>query len=437
MSDVLVIGAGLTGLTAAWQVARQGKKVRLVARGWGITHWHAGCIDVLGYYAPVGQAAVKSPGETVAQLVADQPRHPLALAGINRLAEALEALQALCAEAGYPLRGSLARNWLLPSAVGAFRPTCLAPETMIAGDLSLSAAMLIVGFKQLGDFYPHVAADNLTQQGIPAAHAMLDLPLLRERNFTTSTILAGLLDQPDFRQQVAAAVKPHIDRAERIGFPAVLGMKQPLLVKQDLEAKLGRPVFEIPILPPSVPGIRLHHILKQAIERQGGQIYTGMEVVGAAYENRHIVVIYTQAAARQQSHYFDQYVLATGGILGGGIHVGHEGEAREIIFDLPVTVPTRRSEWFKQDFLDEEGHPIYQAGLRVNQQFQPLNEANEPVYRNLFAAGTTLAHAEVIRERSLEGVALVTGYVVGQGLGSQGGSFRVQEVGNSLKRKLT
>jgi hypothetical protein len=36
------------------------------------------------------------------------------------------------------------------------------------------------------------------------------------------------------------------------------------------------------------------------------------------------------------------------------------------------------------------------------------------VYENVLAAGTTLAHAEVIRERSREGVALATGYGVGK-----------------------
>jgi len=50
----------------------------------------------------------------------------------------------------------------------------------------------------------------------------------------------------------------------------------------------------------------------------------------------------------------------------------------------------------------------------VNKDFRPLNGNAEAVYDNLLCAGTTLAHAEVIRERSFEGVAIGTGYAAAQ-----------------------
>jgi glycerol-3-phosphate dehydrogenase subunit B len=175
---------------------------------------------------------------------------------------------------------------------------------------------------------------------------------------------------------------------------------------------LGRPVFEIPSLPPSVPGIRLHQIFKQAIERQGSFVYDGMEALRAESENGRITAVFTEAAARPRRHRFEKYVLATGGILGGGIVTNIDGEAREVVFDLPVNAPDSRLNWFKRQFMDKEGHPIYRSGLTVNEQFQPMN-GNGPVYENVYAAGTTLAHCEVIRERSFEGVALATGYTVG------------------------
>ena len=64
-NDVLVVGAGLAGLTAVWQLATQQKKVRLVSKGWGVTHWHSGCIDVLGYYPVDDPEPVASPSVTV------------------------------------------------------------------------------------------------------------------------------------------------------------------------------------------------------------------------------------------------------------------------------------------------------------------------------------------------------------------------------------
>lgn len=414
MNEITIIGAGLAGLMAGWQAAERGKKVNVVAKGWGATHWLTGCIDVIGYYPVDSADPVEAPAAAVRQLIADQPQHPYALAGLDRLEEALQALQALCDQAGYPLHGSLERNWLLPSGVGTLRPTCLAPETMIAGDLRHNTPMLVVGFQGLMDFFPNVVADNLTKQGVPATHALLDLPSLQARNFTTPTILAQMMEDGRFRAELAAQLLPQIGQAERIGFPAVLGMENALAVKADLEKRLKRPVFEIPSLTPSVPGIRLHRIMSQAIMRRGGRVAAGMEAIGAQSDNGRVTAVYTSTAARPRPHRSQKYVLATGGILGGGITTNSVGDIREVVFDLPVTAPESRLDWFRRDFLDKRGHPIYQSGLTVNAQFQPVNGGDAPVYENVYAAGTTLAHCEVIRERSFEGVALATGYAAAQ-----------------------
>ncbi|MFZ0546655.1 MAG: glycerol-3-phosphate dehydrogenase subunit GlpB [Candidatus Promineifilaceae bacterium] len=411
--NILVIGAGLAGLTAAWRIALAGKKVRLVAKGWGATHWHSGCIDVLGYYPLDSRTAVRSPAEGIEQLIAENDQHPYAHVGVEGVSAALEAFQALCAEAGYPMHGSLDKNWLLPSAVGTMRPTCLAPEMMIAGDLEQDSPMLLVGFQRFGDFFANVAADNLTQQGFFATHAMVELPSLSNVHVLSGVILARMMEQAAFRAEVVAAVKPHLGKAERVGFPAVLGRGKALAVKADLEAQLGRPVFEIPILPPSVPGIRLHHILKGAIEGQGGRVFDGMEAVGSEAEDGRVTAVLTESAARNRRHSFGQYVLATGGILGGGITTNFEGHAKEVVFDLPVSIPKSRLDWYKRDFMDKDGHPVYRAGVTVDEAFRPINGDGRAVYENVYAAGTMLGHAEVIRERSMEGVALATGYKVG------------------------
>lgn len=411
--DVLVLGGGLAGLTAAWQLAAQQKKVRLISKGWGATHWHSGCIDVLGYYPVDEPQPVQSPGVTLAKLIADQPQHPYALAGLTQIEAALEAFKTLCAEAGYPLQGSLDKNWLLPSAVGTFRPTCLAPETMIAGDLHSEDPMLIVGIKQLVDFYPNLVAENLARQGVAATHLMLDLPELAQRNFTTPTLLGSLLAQDGFRTTMAKQIRTKLGKAKRVGLPAILGQRPSLVIKNGLEAEIGVSIFEIPGLPPSLPGIRLHAVLMQAIAQAGGRVEAGLEAVEMENEDGRVTAVFSETAARHKPHRFANYVLATGGILGGGIETNHKGEAREMVFDLPVTLPQSRRDWFAQDFLDAEGHPIYQAGLTVNEQFQPVNGSGPPVYENVYAAGTTLSHSEAIRERAFDGIALATGFAVG------------------------
>ena len=81
--DVIVIGAGLAGMTAAVRLAEGGARVLVLAKGVGSTQLSGMTIDVLGY-AP---ARVDSPR---AALAAVAPDHPYARVGVDGVAAALE-----------------------------------------------------------------------------------------------------------------------------------------------------------------------------------------------------------------------------------------------------------------------------------------------------------------------------------------------------------
>jgi glycerol-3-phosphate dehydrogenase subunit B len=402
-------------LTAAWRLAARGKRVKLLTKGWGATHWGSGCVDVLGCYPLGGRGLVESPLAVLETLTRSQPSHPYARLGTAGVETALQAFQDLCAEVGYPLEGSLERNHLLPTALGAPRPTCLAPATFTAGDLRGSAPMLLVGIAGFHDFSPHLAAANLRAQGIPAEAVIVNPPALAAHTRRDAMTLARLFDTPAFRAEIAdslirlLALTPRLGRAERIGFPAVLGLRDSLRAVRDLESLLGRRVFEIPGLPPSVPGLRLHHILLDAIRAAGGRVFTGMEAVGSQRAaGKRIEGVWIQSAARPTLHRAQTFILATGGFLGGGFQTDFTGYAQETVFDLPLKAPAGRLDWFRREFLHPQGHPIFQAGLRVGADFRTGLE-------NVYAVGSALA-GDFLRERSLEGVALATGIRVGAGL---------------------
>jgi glycerol-3-phosphate dehydrogenase len=416
--EVLVIGAGLAGLMTAWQAAAIGKKVKLIAKGWGATHWASGCIDVLGYYPPDRATPIASPAETLEKLVHTCSDHPYALAGIDSISLAIRNFQNLSLEAGYPLLGSLAENWMLPTALGTIRPTCLAPETMTAGDLRRSDPILIAGFEPFLDFFPALVADNLRAQNIPARAVMLVLPGLEKLRFVNGMTLARLFDKPEFRAEVVKALKPKLKNAARVGFPAVLGKERSLEVVHDLEDKLGCAVFEIPGLPPSIPGIRIHNLMVRAIQRSGGKIFDGMQVIGAQIQDNHLQSVWSETGTGQTLHRANTFVLATGGILGGGITTDPPGNTQKAIYEttlgLPIHTYPERANWLQQKFLGREGHPIFRIGLDVNQHFQPVDDFGAPVYDNLLAVGGMLANCDPVRERSLEGIAIVTGFYAGQ-----------------------
>ena len=63
--------------------------------------------------------------------------------------------------------------------------------------------------------------------------------------------------------------------------PAVLGRERAAEVHADLERRLGIPVFEIPGLPPSLPGLRLFDCLRRALSAAGGRLLLGSTAVGA------------------------------------------------------------------------------------------------------------------------------------------------------------
>ncbi|MEP7359879.1 MAG: FAD-dependent oxidoreductase, partial [Anaerolineales bacterium] len=156
--DVVVVGAGLAGLFAGWLAARRGARVLVLARGHGNLTLGAGTIDVWAHTA-AGQPAPNPLAELVwltASPATGTP-HPLLLAGLPALRSAVEALQSLCAAAGYPLAGALERNHFLPTALGAFRPTCLAPESFAAGELRQGSEIALADLRSFRDFYPSFA----------------------------------------------------------------------------------------------------------------------------------------------------------------------------------------------------------------------------------------------------------------------------------------
>ncbi len=419
MRDTIVIGAGLAGLMSALALAEAGQRPLVLAKGQGATHWTSGTLDVWG------GAGAESLRTALHDLVAAQPDHPYARVGVAGIEAAIARFRALMEAARYPYAGGLERNVLLPTAAGALRPAALMPATMVAGDVRLGGGdhggpvghggppLLLVGFRELRDFFPPLAAANLSAQGIPARGAYLRLPPTKRRlDFNTRTF-AQLFDQPAFREDVGRQLRALRGDATRIGLPAVLGLREPLRVVAELQSLCGAQIFEIPTLPPSVPGMRLFTIFRDAITGAGGQLQVGSEVLRGVAEGGRLTAVYTEAAARQQKHRAAAFVLATGGIAGGGVRTDHTGAVWETALGLPVRAPDSRGEWFSSRFFAQEGHPIYRAGIATDDRLRPLDAQGRVVYENMAVAGAALAGTDPLRERCYSGLALATGWQAG------------------------
>jgi glycerol-3-phosphate dehydrogenase subunit B len=399
--DVIVIGAGLAGLTAALRLAEGGARVLVLAKGVGATHLSAGTIDVLGYMPE----RVEHPGEALSRLAAERPEHPYALIGADAVVGAVDWFKARVAAgslAPYAYSGGLEENLLLPTAVGVPRPSAVVPETMAGGDLRRDGPIFVVGFRGYKDFHPALLADILRRTGTAARSAELDL-VPEGRVDVNSLGYARAFDDPSFRAEVTAQLVGRLRADERVAFPAVLGIADPHGAWAELEQRLARPVFEIPTLPPSVPGMRVFAILREALRRAGGRVILNSVVTGAEREGGRVGALRVRVGLREERRGCDWVVLATGGFASGGLELDSRWSARETALGLPVAgVPAPGDDRFSPGYFDD--HPIARAGVAVDAELRPAG------YENVLVAGATLAGAEPWREKSGDGISLATGY---------------------------
>ncbi len=400
--DVVVLGCGVAGLSAAVQLAEGGARVCVLAKGVGSTHLAPGTVDVLGR----NPALVEEPRAALAEFVAGNPDHPYAMVGPDAIASALEWFSARVEngpQPGYRYTGTFERNHLLPTAVGAIRPSALVPETMAEGDARSQAPVCVIGIHALRDFHASLCAGNLRRAGIPSR--AIDLNFDVGRVEINALGIARRLDDPRLRAAFAAQLAMHLAPDERLALPAVLGLRDPHGVWSDLRDRLGRPVFEIPTLPPSVPGIRVYNTLLAALRSAGGRLVLGAEVVGVEQEGQRVTAVRAHTSGRDTVFGARWFVLATGGFTSGAIELGSDWKAHERALGLSLRgVPGPGEPRFSAEYLGD--HPISRAGIAVDRSLRA--EGTE----NVYVAGAALPGAIPWHEGSGEGIALSTGSTV-------------------------
>jgi glycerol-3-phosphate dehydrogenase subunit B len=211
------------------------------------------------------------------------------------------------------------------------------------------------------------------------------------------------------RRELAESIRPHIYQAKYVGIPAILGIHDTKGVHRDLQQMIGRPVFEIPTMPPAVSGIRLKETFDRRMPQLGVKCYYHHRVYSINRQTDGRFAIELGKTEPETTVTADCVLLATGRFLGKGLVAQRQG-IREALMDLPVCQPHNRSCWHREQFLDPRGHAINLAGIEVDDRFRPLNQDGRVVYDNLYAAGSILAHQDWIRTKSGTGLAVATAY---------------------------
>lgn len=394
--DLIVIGMGLAGLTAARTAVEMGAKVLIIGRGMGSITLFGNTIDVLGSIPPGTDMEVG-----ITRWIATNPRHPYARTGWAGIAESLNTFRGLFPPP-YTFDTVGSGNSLVPTGAGTLRPTYLLPVSMTAGAGMSEADTLIVGLKGFKDFQSDTVSLHLQCRGVN-----LSLPRYGLEGLT-AIALARLMDEEPFRARLGEAIRRQMAGEKRIGLPAILGLRAPADVLKTLETVTGVRVFEIPMLPPSIPGLRIFNRFREILIAKGATFLMGNPVAAADLKEGRCAGITVHNPPLSTVYRAESYILATGRFLGGGLWADMERIA-EPLFHLPVFQPESRGEWFREQFFQPETHPIHRAGIVTDEDLRPVDAEGKVILKNVRAAGSILAHHQAIEEHSREGIDIATG----------------------------
>jgi len=394
--DLIVIGMGLAGLTAAKAAAEKGAKVLIVGRGMGSVTLFGNTIDLLGEIPPG-----KDMQGDLTRWIAAHPHHPYAKTGWAGIEASLGAFRSLFPPP-YTFDTVGSGNSLVPTGVGTLRPSYLLPATMTAGVGMSPSDTIIVGLKGFKDFQGDTVSLHLQCRGVN-----LSLPRYGLEGLT-AIALARLMDEESFRERLGEAIRSQMAGEKRVGLPAILGVSAPADVLKTLEAITGAKVFEIPMLPPSIPGLRIFHRFREALIAQGVTFLMGNPVTAAKVKEGRCEEITVHNPPIATVFRAENYILATGRFLGGGLWADME-RITEPLFHLPVFQPESRGLWFRERFFQPEAHPIHRAGIVTDEDLRPVDSEGRVLLRNVRAAGSILAHHEAIEGHSSEGIDIATG----------------------------
>jgi glycerol-3-phosphate dehydrogenase subunit B len=417
--DVLVIGGGLAGVTAAIAAARTGARTRLVSHKQSTLRNASGLVDVLGY-TPDGAGPLIDPFDALDAL---PEGHPYSVVGPAAVESGLTLFDEIVGETYRG--GHTRRNALVPTHGGTVKPTARYPEGASAGLASRPEDALLVGFEALADFDAPAAADHLAAAGVPFETRGVTVSFPGDlRADAKVTRYAHLLDRDadveieggttGVRTALAEVVKPHLDGEARVGFPAVLGDDRPDEVRLLLEAELGADVFEVPMGPPSLPGLRLEDRLYVAAREAGVRVETGNPVVDVEAHDGRIEHVLVERTHQPVPYAADEYVLATGGLVGGGVD-SDRSSVREPVFGCHVPHPEDRYDWSAERAFGE--HPFARFGVVPDESLRPTDPDGAVEFENLRAAGAVLGGADFAAEKSGCGISLATGYAAGRNAG--------------------
>jgi glycerol-3-phosphate dehydrogenase subunit B len=409
-TELTIIGSGIAGFAASiFALKRQIETAQI--GNTGAVAYTTGYLDLLGKIedATGFGDSLTNPWEGLEILRKSHPGHPLSLITNDDTKKSFSLFTAFLTDNGIGYTEPGSENITALTPAGTLKKTLCVPQTMTAGPKGLGAhsPCVIVDFKGLKGFSARQVVANLKEQWPELTCSRIVFPDMASGEIYPE-VMARALEVAKTREELAELLKEAAGEAKLIGLPAVLGMHNPDHVHKELERLTGLTIFEIPTMPPSVPGIRLREMFEQIFPAKGVTLIPQQKVTTLVFDEGGATLTladnYGPIKIRSKA-----IILATGRFLSGGLEASITG-IRESLLNLPVKQPEKREEWYLDEYAGKSGHAIHKAGIEVDKNFRPLGDNGQVYNDRLFAAGIVLANQDWIRGRSGAGIAIATAY---------------------------
>jgi len=397
--DILIIGSGLAGLAASFFATNKGKTI-IQTGNTSSLQFHSGFFDIMAVHPVQTNQVWENPWEGIDKLRQDNSNHPYAFLTKEQLLKAFGKWFEFLSQLNIHYHYLKDQNIPAITTIGTQKMTHAVPKCIWTG---ISAMMqhkkaLLVDFEGLKGFSGKQIKETLSQAWPELETIRISFP--ETSGELHAAHLANALESESTQKLLVNTILARAQTFDYIGFPSILGGHHHLTVCENIEKMIGKPVFEIPTLPPSMPGIRLRNALTYGLTQKGVQLC--QKTVNQVEPDGKYGFI---AHMGDNKIFAKKIILAAGRFMGKGL-IANRKTIEEPLFNLPLHQPESRREWHQKHFFSSAGHEIHQAGVRVDQSFRPVGNDNRVINENLYAIGSILSHNDWMRHKCGSGVAI-------------------------------
>ena len=410
--DTIIIGGGLSGLISGIYLSQRGQRCVIISSGQSALHFSSGSFDLLNNL-PDG-TSVQKPLDAISELVKQAPTHPYAKLGENKFKELARQAEEFLKNAGISTQGDHEENHYRVTPMGTLKPTWLTLKNLLISEnekclpIQHPGLFNITGFL---DFYTRFIADEFLKMGAKCSIHSINFPALENlrKNPTEmrSVNIARVFDKQENIKELARILKAESGNCDSIILPAITGLNREDVVDY-LRKEINKPIYLLPTLPPSVPGIHTQQKLRSVFQQNGGVFMLGDNVLRADIKGNRISQIYSFNHG-DIPFVGQNFILATGSYFSQGLIASTE-KIYEPIFDLDVTFTPNRTQWYNSDVFDTQ--PYQSFGIKTDSTFRCTREGK--IFENLYAAGAILEGFNPLKEGCGAGVSILSAMYIAE-----------------------